>query len=70
MYGGCPVPSSRSGRLGSDVSRAWFPYDLRPSEAVCVGLIADDRKHRRQLFKFKSEATADKCTTNPLRSEE
>ena len=23
---------------------------LRPSVAVCVGLIADDRKHRRQIF--------------------
>ena len=43
---------------------------LRPSEAACVGLIADDRKHRRQMFSFKSEAIADKRTTNPLRSEE
>ena len=41
---------------------------LRPSEAACVGLIADDRKHRRQMFSFKSEAIADKRAT--LRSEE
>ena len=43
---------------------------LRPLEAVCVGLIADDRKHRRQMFPFKSEAIADKRTINPLRSAE
>ena len=44
---------------------------LRRSEAVCVGLIPDDRKHRRQMFPFKSEAIAEKRTTNhPLRSEE
>ena len=27
---------------------------LRPSEAVCVGLTADDRRHRKQMFPFKS----------------
>ena len=43
---------------------------LPPSEAVCVGLIADNRKDRRQIFPLKSEAIEDKCTTNPLRSEE
>ena len=43
---------------------------LRPSEAVCVFLIADVRKHRRHMFPFKSESIADKRTTNPLRSEE
>ena len=43
---------------------------LRRSEAVCVGLIADDRKHRRKMFPYKTEAIADKRTTNPLRSEE
>ena len=43
---------------------------LRRSEAVCVGLIADDRKHRSKMFPYKTEAIADKRTTNPLRSEE
>ena len=43
---------------------------LLPSEAVCVCLIADDRKHRRKMFPFRSEAIADKRTTNPLRNEE
>ena len=43
---------------------------LRRSEAVCVGLIADDRKHRRKMFPYKTEAIADKRTTNSLRSEE
>ena len=43
---------------------------LRPSEAVYVALIADDRKHRRPMFPFKSEVIADKRTTYPLRSEE
>ena len=43
---------------------------LRPSEAAWVSCIADDRKHRRQMFPFKSEAIADKRTTNPLQSEE
>ena len=40
---------------------------LRRSEAY---LIADDRKHRRKMFPYKTEAIADKRTTNPLRSEE
>ena len=43
---------------------------LRPSEAVCVGLIADERKHSRRMFSFKSEAIADKRITNPLLSKE
>ena len=43
---------------------------LRRSEIVCVGLIADDRKHRRKMFPHKTEAIADKRTTNPLQSEE
>ena len=42
---------------------------LRRSVAVCVGLIADDRKRRGQMLPFKSEAITDKCTTNPLRRE-
>ena len=36
---------------------------LRLSEAVFVGLIADDRKHTRQMFPFKSEVIADNRTT-------
>ena len=43
---------------------------LPPSEAVCVGLIADNRKYRGQVLPFKSEAIADKRTPDPLRSEE
>ena len=35
-----------------------------------ASLIADDLKHRSQMFPFKSEAIAYKRTTNPLRSEE
>ena len=42
----------------------------QPSKADCVGLIADDHKHRRQIIPFKFEAIADKRTTNPLRREE
>ena len=60
--------------LALDISSLWFPYDLQRSAtrlvAVCVVLIADHRKHRRQMFPFKSEAIADKRTTNSLRSEE
>ena len=43
---------------------------LQPSKAECVGLIADDHKHRRQIIPFKFEAIADKRTTNPVRREE
>ena len=43
---------------------------LRRSEAVSVGLIADDRKHRRKMFPYKTEVIEDKRTTYPLRSEE
>ena len=43
---------------------------LPPSEAVCVGLIADNRKYRGKVLPFKSEAIADKRTPDRLRSEE
>ena len=42
----------------------------RSEAVVCVALSQKIVKHRRQMFPFKSEAIADKRTTNPLRSEE
>ena len=34
------------------------------SEAVCFGLISDDRKHHWQMFPFKTEVIASKRATN------